>query len=306
MIAASAPGKVVLSGEYAVLDGAPAIAMAVDRRARVRIAAGEPGVAVAGPVTPGDTRLFDSVCDTLQLDADEAGAVSLDTRAFGTDDSGAKLGFGSSAALTVALAAALARWSGTHCPDDAAYSAHERFQSTPGSGVDIATSRHGGLIEYRREGRQVSQLDWPAGLEIALLFSGVAASTGAMLAKLDPAAVDFDELSAAAGRAAAAWVTGDAAAVVAASRDYAAALGTFDRQYGVGIYEGGHAALLAAADRSGLAYKPCGAGGGDVGAVLGTDRSGVDAFVAAAADAGFRHVDAKMDRHGIAVSGTRT
>ena len=36
-ITASAPGKMVLSGEYAVLDGAPAICMAVDRRTRVTI-----------------------------------------------------------------------------------------------------------------------------------------------------------------------------------------------------------------------------------------------------------------------------
>ena len=36
-ITASAPGKFVLSGEYAVLDGAPAVCVAVDRRARVSI-----------------------------------------------------------------------------------------------------------------------------------------------------------------------------------------------------------------------------------------------------------------------------
>ena len=36
----SAPGKVILSGEYAVLDGAPAVVMAVDRRARVSVSAG--------------------------------------------------------------------------------------------------------------------------------------------------------------------------------------------------------------------------------------------------------------------------
>jgi phosphomevalonate kinase len=36
---ASAPGKLVLAGEYAVLDGAPAIVMAVDRRAVVSVAA---------------------------------------------------------------------------------------------------------------------------------------------------------------------------------------------------------------------------------------------------------------------------
>ena len=38
-IRASAPGKVVLSGEYAVLNGAPAICMAVNRRAVVTIEA---------------------------------------------------------------------------------------------------------------------------------------------------------------------------------------------------------------------------------------------------------------------------
>ena len=36
-ITTSAPGKFVLSGEYAVLDGAPAVCVAVDRRARVSI-----------------------------------------------------------------------------------------------------------------------------------------------------------------------------------------------------------------------------------------------------------------------------
>ncbi|MDH3305214.1 MAG: hypothetical protein OEM92_08415, partial [Gammaproteobacteria bacterium] len=34
---ASAPGKLVLCGEYAVLDGAPAVCMAVDRRATVTV-----------------------------------------------------------------------------------------------------------------------------------------------------------------------------------------------------------------------------------------------------------------------------
>ena len=36
-VVASAPGKIVLCGEYAVLDGAPAICMAVDRRARASV-----------------------------------------------------------------------------------------------------------------------------------------------------------------------------------------------------------------------------------------------------------------------------
>ena len=36
-VAASAPGKLILIGEYAVLFGAPAAVMAVNRRASVRI-----------------------------------------------------------------------------------------------------------------------------------------------------------------------------------------------------------------------------------------------------------------------------
>lgn len=37
-LTASAPGKLVLLGEYAVLDGAPALVLAVNRRARAALA----------------------------------------------------------------------------------------------------------------------------------------------------------------------------------------------------------------------------------------------------------------------------
>ena len=42
-VIASAPGKLVLLGEYAVLEGAPALVMAINRRARVRMTAQSDG-----------------------------------------------------------------------------------------------------------------------------------------------------------------------------------------------------------------------------------------------------------------------
>jgi phosphomevalonate kinase len=36
-VRASAPGKLLLAGEYSVLEGGVAVVMAVDRRARARI-----------------------------------------------------------------------------------------------------------------------------------------------------------------------------------------------------------------------------------------------------------------------------
>ena len=42
-VTASAPGKLVLAGEYAVLAGAPAIVAAMDRRVVCRVAVAERG-----------------------------------------------------------------------------------------------------------------------------------------------------------------------------------------------------------------------------------------------------------------------
>ena len=207
MIAASAPGKVVLSGEYAVLDGAPAISMAVNRRARVALVAGTRGqhsiVAPGYSDTEGLFRVNDGkivwtagadeyalvehVWHALQPETSADLTLMLDTREFLDEASGDKTGIGSSAALAVALAAAL----GALCEPGtdlaaAAGRAHREFQGGKGSGVDIANSTLGGIIEYRMGHAGVS-LAWPQGLHFALLWSGVPASTAAQVGRLQQA-----------------------------------------------------------------------------------------------------------------------
>lgn len=304
VVAASAPGKVVLSGEYAVLDDAPAVAMAVDRRALASYSTTGSGITCLGAATDGDTRLFERVAEAAGYGGSDRGDFTLDTRAFVATDGKRKLGIGSSAALSVALAAVLGRLSGGDArADTVAYTAHNRFQAKTGSGVDIATSYAGGLIEYCRPGRTVTRLVWPQGLHFRLVWTGIEASTGGMLSKLDLESADFSELGEAAGETARAWSSGDVAGILTATTSYTRALADFDRQHGIGIMGGGHEGLVAAAATGDIVYKPCGAGGGDIGIVLGADRGEVDAFVVAAAERGCRNVSAVLDTCGLAVSG---
>src|SRR5438067_1243374 len=102
-----APGKAMLFGEYAVLEGAPALLAACPPSAPLHV-------------------------DSSALTADGAG--------------GRKLGLGSSAAVTVAVfgeqrqdLSRIERWRTCRA-------AHDRAQGHPGSGADIAAALWGGIL----------------------------------------------------------------------------------------------------------------------------------------------------------------
>ena len=273
---ASAPGKVVLSGEYAVLDGAPAICMAVNRRAVAKVDESPDGRChVTTPGFAGEDRfsIVDAVCGGVR----PARSIELDTRAFSEKDS--KIGIGSSAALTVALVSALNQ------SDDVfvkALLAHSDLQGGAGSGVDVAAAAHGGLIEYEMKTRSVSPVDWPEGLAWRLIWTGVAASTEAKLAKLAKHAgsPSRSALGLASHNMAEAWNSGDADKVLAEYVAYVGALRKFSVDHELGIFDAGHEQLTDAATLDGLIYKPAGAGGGDIGVLFGRSESELDCFIA--------------------------
>jgi phosphomevalonate kinase len=273
---ASAPSKIVLSGEYAVLDGAPAVCMAVNRRAVATVAASPDGdIHLSTPGFSGDDRfrIVDAVCGGAR----PARSIELDTRAFFENDR--KVGIGSSAALTVALVAAL------NNSDDVfvkALLAHSELQGGAGSGVDIATAVHGGLIEYQMKTRSVSRIDWPVNLAWRVIWTGVSASTEAKLAKLARRAVgpSRSALGLAAHSMAMVWRTGDADNILAEYVAYIDVLRQFSVDHDLGIFDAGHEQLTDAAMVDGLVYKPAGAGGGDIGVLFGRSESELDGFVA--------------------------
>jgi phosphomevalonate kinase len=189
-IEVSAPGKLVLFGEYAVLFGAPAAVAAVDRRAVVTLHpfAGD-GWEIAAPglvsqparlaVEPGNSVRWDDeklargalgLVDKLLQNIGESGSIdlvtlpplaaTLDTRAFfeSAGSGECKLGLGSSAALTVAFASALEVWSGGGPTAEVEgrlqglVDLHRGVQGGAGSGIDVAASLLGGVIRYQLAG----------------------------------------------------------------------------------------------------------------------------------------------------------
>ncbi len=295
---ASAPGKIVLSGEYAVLDGAPAICMAINRRARAVLTATDGDVSrvtASGysdavgrfQLSDGQVKWLDgreefSVVDAVYRAAGVADScaclIDLDTSEFIDSESRRKIGIGSSAAITIALSTAIKR-----STDIAtiARRAHAELQGGAGSGVDIACGLTGGLIEYRLEGASTTSLTWPDGLLYRVLWTGVAASTKDKLAQLEstvslPSRV---RLVGAAETMAAAWRGGDAGQIVEKYREYTRQLREFSEDHNLGIFDAGHDELWRAANSEQLTYKPCGAGGGDIGILFGSDSAALDAFV---------------------------
>jgi phosphomevalonate kinase len=262
----AAPGKAILAGEYAVLHGAPAIAVAVDRS--VRAQAGK-----------GDATPF--VVQALRH-AVRAGGAQLDVRV----DSSAlyeganKLGLGSSAAVTAAVVGLSFAKAGRDLTDrralfDLADEAHAEAQGTRGSGVDVACSVYGGALRFqRKEGRaDIQPVELPEGVQLTFLWAGQPASTAQLIGRVKAFAESAPaKHEAAIGRLlsqahafAAAVADDDAAALVRAADAYGIAMGALGDAAGSTIVTRPHAQLAELARRHGGAAKPSGAGGGDLG-----------------------------------------
>jgi phosphomevalonate kinase len=335
-IVASAPGKLVLLGEYAVLDGAPALVLAVDRRARASLTPGaEDAWEIVSPTLDLQARLqlrdgnaiwIDKAPAELEwiatllarlprIDGVPACRVELDSDAFHLDHAGArtKLGLGSSAALTVALLGALHAHASLAPPTLAeAIEVHRAIQHGHGSGIDIAASLSGGLSHFRLEGdgARLAPMQLPDGLHWCCVYSGRPASTGAMLATVarwrerEPTAFAqrIHELATISSRGIDAMTANDAAAFLSSLHDYADALACFGEAAGADIASSGHRAIAAIATDCGCVYKSCGAGGGDVGVTFAVEDVRLRAFAGRIAQAGYPVIGLAEDPKGLVVA----
>jgi phosphomevalonate kinase len=273
-VRAKAPGKIVISGAYAVLEGAPALVVAVDRYATAdnRRPAVRRTEEIDAAINAGflrETPWFDaSPLRTAKAEGDR------------------KLGLGSSAAILVAALAADTLDGPeppSHLAEDIfprALAAHQRAQHG-GSGVDVAASCFGGVLRCQQDGQGRLQVEpWvlPPAVVIEVFAYDEAATTAEMVAAVaqfarrSPSeyAAHMDALRSLADEA---CELGHAEVWLDAMAKQYAALADLGDAAGVPVVDAAGRELAGSARAQGGCFGPAGAGGGDVAVWLGTTVS---------------------------------
>jgi phosphomevalonate kinase len=256
---ARAPGKVVLSGAYSVLAGAPALVSAVDRY-------------VIADSERAPERVTPEVAAALGAEQ----APHVDATALRAE--GRKLGLGSSAAILVASLAACSHEELTSESlrqlERRAREAHQKAQGG-GSGIDVAASVWGGTLLCQRApdgALAVEAVELPPGLAIEVWASDTESSTPAMLASVRRLASErpdvhraiFGALRAGAEQALEAVRAARAADFVAALAAQGQAMRELGDAAGEPIVTPSLKQLMPIASAEGGALLPSGAGGGDI------------------------------------------
>jgi hydroxymethylglutaryl-CoA reductase/mevalonate kinase len=290
IIPVSAPGKAFLIGEYAVLEGTPALVTAVDVRA---VAVG-PSVDRPSASSAVVHCAHARVASFLEGSGETVGPPpAVETGGFTLGQR--KLGLGSSAAVAAAVVGYHLAQSGLdpHAPEvrehalAIAAAAHAEAQGGVGSGADVATAVLGGTVRFA-EGR-AETFAVPSWLAMGFVDAGAPAVTSSFVAavrqaaKTDPSGYReaLALLSAAALRFASACAKGldptrAFAEISAAVADHVAGLRVLQRVADVPILTPGIESVLRAATAAGVCGKPSGAGGGDLVVLFAPARAAID------------------------------
>lgn len=139
-VASSAPGKVILFGEHAVVFGEPALAVAINLRTTVRIAPAQSWSVSGGSIDAPKQKYIKTAAESLKVGR----PLRIDVELQIPEGSG----MGSSAAVTVATLGALHSLRGDGDPETIAREAFDVEHAVQGraSPIDTSTSTHGQAV----------------------------------------------------------------------------------------------------------------------------------------------------------------
>jgi len=221
-VTTSTPGKLILLGEYAVLEGSPAIVAAVNKYAKITIDESPDTYFYLDALNIGFENLpfFIETDDSLKfkskLKDDEINLLSLfskifsyiikyyksqniipqpckikiDTSDFYFENSKYKLGLGSSAAISVGLIESICKFNNLNFKNkndlfQIALNSHFEAQGKIGSGIDIAASTNKGLGIFQKSANNYSykHIQLPNDLYIIPVWTGASTSTSEFVSK---------------------------------------------------------------------------------------------------------------------------
>lgn len=350
-IETSAPGKLILLGEYAVLEGAPALVVAVNRFAEVTLQSipsrhsllEAPAIGITDLPFTVDAKgkanfgkfiskmerhslsFFTAAVETVLSPGQNSDplpcfSIYLNTSQFFTPEN-EKLGLGSSAALTVALCAALYKFRNPHFEAEkesnfifaTSLEIHRRAQQNIGSGIDIAASVFGGALKYQLADSDLKtlpireKLTIPEDLHILSIWSGESASTAYLVRKVKQFKMERpDEYEGIMERMKQASLAGiaaiqqkDAREFMKASQLYYHEMKSIGEKGGIPIVSPTHRRINDLVTAEGGAYKPSGAGGGDIGIAFCNSAMVKEKIRRSLSRNGFQTIDLKFAEKGV-------
>lgn len=354
MIIARAPGKMILIGEYAVLHSAKALVCAMECFASVKTSTIDKNLfEIAAPslsipsmsfsilkngqlqfeiLQNSDTMkkllFFKIVLEEMNKIIHSSGkefqpiTIEIDTIDFYSTNKKNKYGFGSSAAMTVALIEALLKSVNLlshydkHDFFQLAFRTHRKAQGNLGSGIDVAASVYGNVLTYQLKkekgiltgnGQPVECWD---DLIVVPIWVGHSTSTRKMVRSVDllkessPRIFNhiMNALIQCSENGCESYLQKDKTTFFKSIHEFNEILADLGKQSNTPIVSDAHRKLIDLISDSDVVYKPSGAGGGDIGVAFCDSKDAVRKIKCLLNETNFQVLDFDIAKEGVSVS----
>ncbi|NIS38545.1 hypothetical protein GWN91_05210, partial [Candidatus Saccharibacteria bacterium] len=232
-----------------------------------------------------------------------------------------KLGLGSSAALTVALFSALSKFQDNNFDIEKEHDVifktsleiHRKAQDSVGSGIDITASVFGGVLRYHitdRENKTLpiyEKLTIPDDLHILSIWTGASASTAQFVQKVNEFKMikpyDYEAITERMKQVSTSGIEAiqqnSLTEFLKSVRLYYDEMKTLGEKSGVPIVSKAHHHIHDLVMGEGGAYKPSGAGGGDIGTAFCSAATIKEKIAQKLIQNGFHAIDLELVKKGV-------